>query len=48
VVGVESIEPTMTLVSENPDVTINLDYNKDINKVFNKLIQAIISLGGTI
>jgi hypothetical protein len=46
--GVTSVYPTTTLFTDNSNITINMEYNKDINKVFAELQQAIISLGGNI
>lgn len=46
--GVTSVYPTTTLLTDNSDITINMEYNKDINKVIAELQQAIISLGGNI
>lgn len=46
--GVASFYPTTTLLTDNSNITINTQYNKDINKVVAELQQAIISLGGNI
>lgn len=45
---VTSIAPTMTLTTDNPDVVMDCEYNRDINKAFEQLTQAIISMGGNI
>lgn len=45
---VTSIAPTMTLLTDNPDVVMDCEYNRDINKAFEQLTQAIISMGGNI
>lgn len=45
---VVSIAPTMTLITGNPGVTIDCEYNRDINKAFEQLTQAILSMGGNI
>lgn len=50
--NVVSSYPSMNLVTENPDVVIDVTYNRDLNKAFSeleeKITNAIISLGGNI
>ena len=46
--GVMSLYPTTVLETDNSEVAINCEYNRDINKAFSELTQAIISLGGNI
>lgn len=46
--GVTSITPYTTLTTDNDDVIIDVEYNRDINKAFAELQEAIISLGGNV
>lgn len=46
--GVMSIAPNTTLTTDNDDVIIDVEYNRDINKAFAELQEAIISLGGNV
>ena len=46
--GITSLYPSVTLLTDNSNVSIEMEYNRDINKAFAELQQAIISLGGTI
>ena len=48
VTGVTSISPTTTLLSDTPNVVIDVEYNRDINKAFAELQQAILSIGGNV
>lgn len=43
-----SLYPSVTLLTDSPEVNIEMEYNRDINKAFAELQQAIISLGGSI
>lgn len=45
---ISSLYPSVTLLTDNPEVNIEMEYNRDINKAFAELQQAIISLGGSI
>lgn len=45
---VASIAPAMTLTTDNENVRISCEYNRDINKAYDQLVQAILSLGGNI
>lgn len=42
------IAPNMTITSDTAGALLSAEYNKDTNKVVEKLVQAIISLGGTV
>lgn len=42
------IKPTMTMVTNVENATIEVEYSKDSNAVITKIIEAIIKLGGTI
>lgn len=46
VVGVTSLYPTTTLMTDTKGVIIDAEYNRDINKAFAELQQAILSMGG--
>ena len=46
VVGVTSLYPTTTLMTDTKEVIIEAEYNRDINKAFSELQQAILSMGG--
>lgn len=48
ITGIESIYPVTVIESDNPDISITADYNRDINVAFNELKTAILSLGGAI
>jgi hypothetical protein len=48
VIGVNSIYPNTTLLTDTNGAIISAEYNKDINKVFQELYNAIISLGGNV
>lgn len=45
---VVSVSPAMTLSTDTEGMTIECEYNKDANKIIEKLINAVISLGGTV
>lgn len=45
---ITSLYPSVTLLTDNPEVNIEMEYNRDINKAFEEMQQAIISLGGSI
>lgn len=46
VVGVTSLYPTTTLITDTEGVIIEAEYNRDINKAFAEMQQAILSMGG--
>ena len=50
--NITSSYPSMNLVTENPNVILDVTYNRDINKTFSeleeKITNAIISLGGNV
>lgn len=46
--GIVSLSPTMTLLTDTEDVTIECEYNKDTGKVIEKLTNAVVALGGTV
>lgn len=48
VVGVKSLYPTTTLITDTEGVIIEAEYNRDINKAFAEMQQAILSLGGNV
>ena len=48
VLGVKSLYPTTTLMTDTEGAIIEAEYNRDINKAFAELQQAIISLGGNV
>lgn len=48
VAGLTSFAPTMSLLTDNPNVIIDCEYNKDTTTVIQKLIDAITALGGTV
>ena len=43
--GVTSLYPTTTLLTDNADVTITAEYNRDLNKAFAEIYQAIATMG---
>lgn len=45
---ITSLYPSVTLLTDNPEVNIEMEYNRDINKAFAEMQQAILSLGGNI
>lgn len=46
--GITSLSPSMTILTDTEDVTIECEYNRDTNKVIESLIKAIEDLGGTV
>ena len=48
VLGVKSLYPTTTLMTDMAGAIIEAEYNRDINKAFSELAQAIINLGGSV
>lgn len=48
VVGITSLSPNMTLFTDNENVIVECEYNKDTNKVIEKLVNAIVALGGNV
>lgn len=48
VVGVTSVSPTMTLMTDVSGTILEAEYNRDSNKVYDQLVNAIISLGGNV
>ena len=46
--GIISNGEPMTFITDNANVTITAEYNKDTNKVIERLVQAIVSLGGNV
>lgn len=48
VLGVTSISPDMTLMTDKAGVVLDVSYNRDINIALAQLQQAILSLGGNV
>ena len=48
VMGVKSIYPTTTLITDTDGMSLDCVYNRDLNKAFAELYNVIISLGGNI
>ena len=46
--GVTSASPEMTIFTDNDNLVVECEYNRDTNKVIDKLINAITALGGTV
>jgi hypothetical protein len=46
--GVKSIYPSMRFETNNPDVWLDIEYNRDLIKVIEKLENAIIATGGNL
>lgn len=46
--NITSLSPSMTILTDTEDVTIECEYNRDTNKVIESLIKAIEDLGGTV
>ncbi|MBQ3549824.1 MAG: hypothetical protein IJA41_02495 [Clostridia bacterium] len=47
-ISIASVYPSMTLIPDNKDVTLSVEYNRDINKAFAELQAALISMGGNV
>ncbi len=46
--SLESVYPSMTLITDDEEATVTADYNRDINKVVAGLANAIVALGGSL
>lgn len=46
--GIKSIYPNMHFETNNPDVWLDIEYNRDLNKVIQNLENAIIATGGNL
>lgn len=46
--GVTSASPEMTVFTDNDNLVVECEYNRDTNKVIDKLINAITALGGKV
>ncbi len=46
--GVKSIYPSMSFLTNNPDVWLDIEYNRDLIKVIENLENAIIATGGNL
>lgn len=44
--GIEAVSPTMTLLTDTPNVNIECEYNRDTNKVIAEILEKITALGG--
>lgn len=48
ILTVEAVSPVITLLTNTEGTVLECEYNKDTNKIIKKLINAVISLGGTV
>jgi hypothetical protein len=48
ILGMTSLSPNMTILTDTEGAIVECEYNRDTNKVIEKLVNAVIALGGTV